>query len=211
MNDRGGRALITGASTGLGREFAFLAAGDGRDLILVARDVARLNQVADHARERFGVRSEVIACDLSRPGAARNLYDETRRRGLSADALINNAGFGSFGYFAHSRVETVEAMIQTNVTALTLLTRLFTDDMVARRRGTILNVASLAAYTPGPLMAVYHATKAYVLAFSEAIAEELDGSGVTVTTLVPGITRTEFQRRAGIGETKLGGGTMGPA
>jgi uncharacterized protein len=211
MNGRGERALITGASTGLGREFAFLAAADGRDLVLTARDLDRLNEVAEHARRRFGVDADVIGCDLSRPGAARELYDEVRRRELSVDVLINNAGFGNFGYFARSRLETVEAMIETNVTALTLVTRLFIDEMLTRERGMILNIASLAAFTPGPLMAVYHASKAYVLAFSEAIAEELDDSGVTVTALVPGITRTEFQRRAGISEAKVGAGAMGAA
>ncbi len=201
-------ALVTGASEGLGREFCGLAAADGRDLILVARNRDRLEEVAAQLRARHDVSADVICADLAEPGAAQSVYAEVNRRGRSVDVLINNAGFASLGYFVQSDPGVVEGMIQTNVNALTLLTRLFAADMLARASGKILNVASLAAFTPGPLMAVYHATKAYVLAFSVALAEELRGSGVTVTTLAPGITRTEFQRRAGIDETKLGRNVM---
>ena len=211
MTQRKQRTLITGASTGLGYEFSKLAAADGRDLILVARNTKRLDEVAAEVRARHGVEAEVIGCDLSLAQASQRLYEEARGRELSVDVLINNAGFGQLGYFRHTDPGLVNAMIQTNVTALTLLTRLFLADMAARAQGRILNVASLAAYTPGPLMAVYHATKAYVLAFSEAIAEELRGSGVSVTALVPGITRTEFQERAGIEQSKLGGAGMSAA
>ena len=207
MSEKRERALITGASTGLGREFSRLAAADGYDLILVSRDGRRLEAVAAELR-RDGIDIVTIPCDLSVPGSAPGLYAEVERRGHTVDILINNAGFGRLGSFSTHDPSDVTSMIQTNVTALTLLTRLFLDDMLARRHGKIMNVASLAAYTPGPLMAVYHATKSYVLALTEAIAEELRGSGVSATVLVPGITRTEFQARAGISPSSSGRGSM---
>lgn len=201
-------AVITGASTGLGREFSRLAAADGYELVLVARNEQRLEAVASELRVRHGITVTTLACDLSEPRAAHVLFAAVHSVSRPVDILINNAGFGRLGYFARSDVTDVESMINTNVTSLTVLTRLFLDDMMSRARGRVLNVASIAAFTPGPLMAVYHATKSYVLALTEALAEELRGSGVTASVLLPGITRTGFQARAGIPEASLGKGVM---
>lgn len=211
MTRRSECALITGASTGLGREFSRLAAADGYDLILVSRDTQRLQTVAAELRGTNGVDIMTIPCDLSVAGAAPTLHADVTSRGRTVDVLINNAGFGRLGYFSQHDVDNIASMIQTNVTALTLLTRLFLDGMLGRKHGKILNVASLAAYTPGPLMAVYHATKSYVLALTEAIAEEVRGSGVSASVLVPGITRTDFQARAGIPPASIGRGAMSAA
>ncbi|MBV8163545.1 MAG: SDR family oxidoreductase [Candidatus Eremiobacteraeota bacterium] len=211
MKRRSECALITGASTGLGREFARLAAADGYDLILVSRDAQRLEAVASELQRDTSVDVMTNPCDLSVAGAAPALYSQVKSRGRTVDILINNAGFGKLGYFSQHDADDIASMIQTNVTALTLLTRLFLDDMLARKHGKILNVASLAAYTPGPLMAVYHATKSYVLALTEAVAEEVRGSGVSATVLVPGITRTEFQARAGIPPASVERGAMSAA
>jgi uncharacterized protein len=198
--------LVTGASTGIGRELARIAAARGRNVILVARTEAKLTDLATELRTG-GVETEVIPLDLSRPEAPGELDQEVTRRGIEVDALVNNAGFGSLGPFYQAPLETQIEMLRLNVVALTHLTRLFLPPMVRRGRGRILNVASTAGLQPGPLMAVYYASKAYVLSFSEAIAEELRGTGVTVTALLPGPTRTEFQARAdmeGSGLVRLG-------
>jgi hypothetical protein len=196
-------ALVTGASGGLGEEFARLFAADGHDLVLVSRDAARLNALKDDLAARHGVRVDALPLDLSRPGAAESVRASLGPRAEEVGFLINNAGFGTFGPFASLDAATELAEIQLNVVTLTHLTRLFLPDMLARKRGRILNVASTAAFQAGPLMAVYYATKAYVLSFSEALANELKGSGVTVTCLCPGPTRTRFMERAGMGESRL--------
>lgn len=188
----GRRALITGASSGIGKELARLHAGRGGSVILVARSKDKLDVLAAEFQERYQVQAEVIPADLSEPDAAKDVFDTIRSRGLSIDYLINNAGFGGRGLFHERDWETDHAMIQLNVVALTALTRFFLPFMVQRGSGRIMNVASMAGFLPGPLQAVYYATKAYVLSFSEAVAEEVRGTGVTVTALCPGATHTGF-------------------
>ncbi|HXV61300.1 MAG TPA: SDR family oxidoreductase [Vicinamibacteria bacterium] len=192
-----GLTLVTGASSGIGRELAILAGEKGRGVILVARRAERLETLAGRLRDSYGVRAETIVLDLAAPDSPERLHQEVVKRRLDVDALINNAGFGNLGAFHETPLPTLLDMVQLNVTALTHLTHLFLPGMLARKRGAILNVASTAALQPGPLMAVYYATKAYVLSFSEAITEELKDTGVTVTALCPGPVRTEFQARAG--------------
>ncbi len=187
-------AVVTGATVGIGCELSRLLARDGHDLAVVARDEARLRQVAEELSGRHGVDVTWVVQDLSRPGAAAGLV--TRLAERPVDVLVNNAGFGTFGPFAETDLEASLRMIRLNVSALTELTGLLLPAMLERGAGRILNVASTAAFQPGPLMAVYYATKAYVLHFSEALAEELRGSPVTVTALCPGPTKTEFHKRA---------------
>jgi short-subunit dehydrogenase len=189
MTPSGKCALITGASSGIGRELATLFARDGYDLTLVARDRAMLARIGDELTRVHGVAVDVIAQDLSHPNAAAEVYRELKRRSIKIDVLVNNAGFGTYGPFVDSDAATESEMLQLNIVALTKLTRLFLEDMLAKREGRILNVASTAAFQPGPLMAVYYASKAYVLSFSEALANELRDSGVTVSTLCPGPTQ----------------------
>ena len=198
-----GAALVTGATSGLGYELALLLARNGHPLVVVARRQADLDRVAGELRDRHSVPVETIVADLARPEAVETIVAELERRRVAVEILINNAGFASYGPFAESNPSREVDMIQVNVVALTHLTRLLLPGMLARRRGRILNVASTAAFEPGPLMAVYYATKAYVLSFSEAIASELRGSGVTVTALCPGPTATGFQRRAAMEDSKL--------
>lgn len=190
--------LITGASAGIGVELARLFAAEKCNLILVARSGDKMKALAGELQKQHGIAAHVFPCDLSVAGAARQLFDQVSQAGLIVDVLVNNAGFGSVGRFARMTPENQEQMIELNVTALTMLTRYFLDGMLERKRGRILNVASVAAFQPGPVMAVYYATKAYVLSFSEALAEELKGTGISVSILCPGPTVTEFQIRAGI-------------
>lgn len=189
-------ALITGASGGIGRELAELFAQDRWDLVLVARSADKLADVARNLEERRAVRCLHVPADLTDPGAPAAILRAVAERGLAVDALVNNAGFGLRGAFVETDFEREREMIQLNVVALTHLTKLVLPGMLARGSGRILNVASLAGFTPGPGMAVYYATKAYVLSFSEALADELRGTGVTVTALCPGPTRTGFQAGA---------------
>ncbi len=187
--------LVTGGNSGIGLELARQAAADGRDLILVARDARALDAAADELRKKVEVFT--IADDLSQPGASQRVFDRVQALGAEVDCLINNAGFGDYGSFASADLSKLERMIGVNVTALTALTRLFLPAMRQRRRGRILNVASVTGFLPGPLMSVYFATKHYVLAFSEGLAEELRGSGVEVTALCPPPVRTAFIEGAG--------------
>jgi hypothetical protein len=196
-------ALITGASTGLGREFARLCARDGFDLVLIARSRPQLEELAAEIQANTSRTTRVIEKDLSIPDAAREVFDELTSAGLKLELLINNAGFGLVGRFWELDEQQQMQMVQLNVAALTHLTRLFLPGFVQRRRGQILNVASTAAFQPGPLMAVYYASKAYVVSFSEAVHNELRDCGVTVTTLCPGPTETEFDKRAGVTNTRL--------
>ena len=195
-------ALITGASSGIGLALARQMAPDF-DLILTARNHARLKEIATDLQRAHGNLVHVIAADLARVGAPEEIFAEIGRRGLRVDALINNAGFGSYGLFAESPVQGQIEMIQVNVTALTHLTKLVLPQMLERKSGRIMNVASTAGFQPGPLMAVYYATKAYVISFSEAIANELQGTGVTVTCLCPGATESEFAKRADMEKSRL--------
>ena len=201
-------ALITGASFGIGLELARIFAREGHDLVLVARSADKLRQVASELEKAHSTRSLILAVDLSDPGAAAYVLDQTTRANIVVDILVNNAGFGQYGFFAENDLEECLKQIQLNVTTLTHLTRLYLPGMIERARtekrtGRILNVASTAAFQAGPLMAVYYATKAYVLHLSEAIANELAGTGVTVTCLCPGPTATEFQERAKITGIRL--------
>jgi short-subunit dehydrogenase len=196
-------ALITGASTGIGRELADLAAADGNDLILVARSESTLQAVAADVRNKWNRNVTVIARDLGEPDAAREVFTTVSEAGLEVDVLVNNAGFGLLGKFWELEESEQIGMVQLNVTALTQLTRLFLPRMIERRRGKIMNVASTAAFQPGPLMSVYYASKAYVVSFSEAIHNETRDFGVTVTCVCPGPTRTEFDKRAGTSNAKL--------
>ena len=195
-------ALITGASSGIGRALAQQFASHGYDLVLVARNEDALKDVAR------ATKGHVVAADLSRPGSGMALVDGLSARGLQIDVVVNNAGFGLQGEFAHLSLERQLEMIQLNVTTLTELTRLLLPGILARRSGGVLNVASTAAFQPGPLMAVYYATKAYVLSFTEAIAEEVVGSGVKVSCLCPGPTETEFATRAAMTGTNLFSGSV---
>lgn len=184
--------LVTGASSGIGLELAKCFAADGCRLILVARSGPALEALAAECRASCKVEAQVLAADLALPESPRHIFESLKTSGITVDVVINNAGFGTQGPFAKTVPERQLEMLQVNITALTHLTRLFLPGMIERRRGGMLNVASTAAFQPGPLMAVYYATKAYVLSFSEAIAEELRGTGVTVTTLCPGPTYTNF-------------------
>jgi short-subunit dehydrogenase len=196
-------ALITGASGGIGHELAKLFAKDHYNLVLVARSTAKLAQVADELQRQFGISAKAVPLDLTSGPAPQFLFDQLQREGIAIDILVNNAGYGVFGEFAKIPLEEELGQIQLNVTTLTHLTKLFVGPMVERRWGKILNVASTAGFQPGPLMAVYYATKAYVISFSEALANELKDSGVTVTCLCPGVTDTGFQGRAGTEKTLL--------
>ena len=189
-------ALVTGASSGIGLELATLLAKNRHGVVLVARGKDRLDGIARGLTEEFGVAATVLPADLADPAAPLDVFLTLAERKVAIDVLVNDAGFGVYGFFADTPLEKELAMIQVNVTALTHLTKLFLPGMLERRRGRILNVASTAAFQPGPLMAVYYATKAYVLSFSEALGNETAGSGVTVTALCPGPTLTHFQRRA---------------
>ena len=191
-------ALITGASGGIGYELAWLFGRDGFDCILVARSHDKLSALAARLESEFRVKTLVLPKDLSKPAAVDEIYEEVGAASMEVDVLVNNAGFPVFGLFTETNLETELEMLQVNITALTTLTKLFLKGMTERRYGRILNLASTAAFEPGPLMAVYYASKAYVLSFSEALANELRGSGVTVTALAPGPTRTGFQKRAGL-------------
>lgn len=195
-------ALVTGASGGIGRAIAERFAQDGYDLVITARDADALRRIADDWSVRHRVTVTPIATDLSRPGAADALADTLAQRGLVPDHLVNNAGVGLYGLFADTRLDDELAMMTLNMTAATVLTKRLLPGIVARR-GRILNVASTASFQPGPYMSVYYATKAYLLSFSEALAEELAGTGVTVTALCPGPTASGFQDKAAMHDSAL--------
>jgi uncharacterized protein len=202
MNASNQTVLITGASGGIGYELAKLFARDHHNLVLVARSTDKLAQVAAEL-QTGGVSVKMIALDLAAPPAPKFLFDQIQLAGIPIDILINNAGFGVFGDFAQMPEEEILGQINLNIAALTQLTRLFLPAMVQRRSGRIMNIASTAGFQPGPLMAVYYATKAYVISFSEAIANELRNSGVTVTCFCPGATHTGFAKRAGTEKSRL--------
>lgn len=196
-------ALITGASSGIGKEFAHIHAENGGDLVIVARNENRLQELKSELETKYKVKVIVISKDLSQPTAAQELYDEVKKEGITIDYLINNAGFGGLGKF-HERDLTKDlTMIQLNVTTLTALTHLFLQDFTKRNNGKIMNVSSTASLLPGPLQAVYFATKAFVASFSNAIAEELRDTNITVTNLMPGATATEFAKVSGMDKTDL--------
>lgn len=196
-------ALITGASVGIGRELAKLFAQDGYNLVLVARSASRLTEVATELQKQFGIAAKPFPLDLASSAAPQFLFDQLQRENLAIDVLVNNAGYGKLGAFADIPYDESSGQIALNITALTHLTKLFVAPMLQRKSGRVLNVASTAGFQPGPLMAVYYATKAYVISFSEALANELQGTGITVTCLCPGLTDTQFQTRAGTEQTTL--------
>lgn len=204
MTKRQGQwALITGASGGIGRDLTTLMAREGYHVILVARSRGKMERMAERLTAEHGVSTRVLAHDLSDPAAPAAIFAALQGEDITVDVLVNNAGFATYGFFHELERERELAMMQVNMMALTDLTRLLLPGMVARGYGRVLNVASTAAFQPGPLMAVYYASKAYVLHFSEAIANELEGSGVTVTALCPGPTASGFQSRADMEDSKL--------
>ncbi|HUX23997.1 MAG TPA: SDR family oxidoreductase [Burkholderiales bacterium] len=195
-------ALVTGASGGIGEAIAEQFAKDRIDLVIVARSAKQLEANAAKWRAQYGAAIAVIASDLAQAGAAQALADDVLGQGIAIDYLVNNAGYGSFGLFADSDLDYDVGMMRLNMETLTILSKRFLPGIIARR-GKIMNVASTAAFQPGPYMAVYYATKAYVLSFSEAIAEELEGTGVTVTAFCPGPTASGFQDKAALHDSGL--------
>jgi short-subunit dehydrogenase len=201
-------ALITGASAGIGTELARLFAADKSSLVLVARRKEKLEEIAAELRSKYGIDVRVVAADLGRPDAPQEVVDRLAAEKVTIDVLVNNAGFGALGAFAELDTARQVEMVQVNVAALTHLTRLLLPDMIERRKGGVLNVASTAGFQPGPYMAVYYATKAYVVSFSEALHDELTDSksargGVTVTCLCPGPTETEFAATAEMEKSRM--------
>lgn len=197
-------ALVTGASSGIGLELARLFAADGINLVITARNRGTLHDVAaEMTKSNPNISVHVIAKDLAHPRAPQEVFDDLAERSIAIDYLVNNAGFGVYGEFSASQLPEDLEMMQLNMLALVHLTKLFLPQMLARKAGRIMNVASTAAFQPGPLMAIYYATKAFVLSFSEATANELAGSGVSVTCLCPGATKTEFAKRANMENSRL--------
>jgi short-subunit dehydrogenase len=205
--------LITGASGGIGEELARIFAAQKHDVVLVARGEVKLHALAGELGRAHGIQARVLAEDLADPAAPLRIFEALQAQAVTVDVLVNNAGFGAQGAYAEVDFEVERRMIQVNIVALSHLTRLFLPGMLARRSGKILNVASTAAYVPGPFMAVYYASKAFVLSFSDAIAEEVQGTGVSVTALVPGPTATNFAAAAGNENSRLfrSGAVMGAA
>jgi uncharacterized protein len=196
-------ALITGASNGIGLELAKIHASKGGNLVLVARNKAKLDELKLELENQYKISVYIIGKDLSLPNSSQEVYNETSQQKIQIDYLINNAGFGDFGMFVETDWNKELKMINLNITTLTQFTKLYLKDMVARKSGRIMNVASTAAFQPGPTMAVYYATKAYVLSFSEAIDNEVSDKGVTVTSLCPGATESGFQAAAAMEESAL--------
>jgi hypothetical protein len=203
MGKLGHTTLITGASAGIGRELARLAAQDQRDLVLVARRRDRLEELAAALRAAHGVEVTVLPADLAQPSTPKAIFDQVDKTGLTIETLMNNAGFGTLGRFVESDRTRQLEMIDVNVRSLVELTHLFLPGMIARQQGQILNVASVAGFVPGPYMATYYASKAFVLSFTEALATELEGTGVSATASCPGPTASEFGDVAGNSRTKL--------
>lgn len=195
--------LLTGASSGIGYELAFVFARHKRNLILVARSEDKMQELKKNIQAQFQVDVQVVPFDLAQQNSAQKIFDLIQSQKWSIDCLVNNAGFGDHGPFVESSPQKITEMIQLNITTLTNLTRLFLPAMIQNNSGQILNVASTAAFQPGPLMSVYYATKAYVLHFSEGIYEELKGTGVTVTALCPGPTTSGFQKAANLQDVPL--------
>lgn len=197
------RALITGASSGIGWELAKLFAGDKSDLVLVARRKERLDALAEELKDEFGVDVYVLPKDLSDPEAPKEIFEELKAAGIDVDVVVNNAGFGLRGPFANIDMDGQIDMVQVNVVALTHLTRLFLPGIIERGRGGILNVGSLAGFQPGPNLAVYYATKAYVLSLTEAISEEITNPNIKISCLAPGPVKTEFGEKSALDDSLL--------
>ena len=193
----GKTALITGATKGIGYELTKLFAGDSYDLVLVARNEDRLKELQKDLGNKYNINVTVIAKDLSVPNAALEIFRKTVEKQIIVNVLVNNAGIGDFGIFNNEDLLKISQIMQINIVSLTELTKLYLKGMANRKEGKVLNVSSMAAFQPGPYMAVYYASKAYVQSFSEAIASELKGTGVTVTALCPGPTKSGFQKEVG--------------
>ena len=196
-------ALVTGASSGIGYEIAKIHASHGGDLVITARNEEKLNTLKIEIEKKYGVKVYVIVADLTRTNAALEIYNELNNNNIHINYLINNAGYGLYGTFESTDWELESKMIQLNIVALTQLTKLFLPSMIEKKAGKILNVASTAAFVPGPMMAVYCATKPYVLSFSEALNNELNKSGVSVTALCPGATESGFSKAANADKSAL--------
>jgi len=196
-------ALVTGASSGIGYELAKVLAENGHDLVITARSREPLEKLSAEIQATHKVKVRILVKDLANSSAPREIFDELMHDGAQIDLLINNAGFGNHGAFANIELDADLRLLQVNVVALTALTKLFLREMLSRCRGRVMNVASTAGFLPGPLMATYYASKAYVLHFSEAVAQEVAGRGVSVTALCPGPVDTAFQKRAGIEGSRL--------
>lgn len=196
-------ALVTGASSGIGKEFAHIHAEKGGDLVIVARSEDKLNALKKELEEKYKIKVFVIGKDLSNSKAALEVYQEVHKEGIKVDYLINNAGFGGIGKFNERKLEEDLSMIELNIIALTALTHYFLQDFTKINAGKILNVSSTASLMPGPFQAVYYATKAYVASFSNAISEELRGTNISVTNLMPGATASEFGEISGMNKTEL--------
>ena len=196
-------ALITGASSGIGKELAFIHAKNGGDLILIARSINKLNEIKNTLETQYKIKVFVIQKDLTLPDATKEVYKEVKTKNITIDYLINNAGFGGIGKFHERDMQQDISMINLNITALTTLTHYFLQDFTAKNSGKILNVSSTASFFPGPLQAVYFATKAYVTSFTNAIAEELHDTNITITNLMPGATETDFAKISGMDKTAM--------
>ncbi|WP_430406529.1 SDR family NAD(P)-dependent oxidoreductase [Fluviicola sp.] len=202
--------LITGATSGIGKELARLFAKEGYKLVIVARDEQKLEDTADELKEIGALQVTPISCDLSVVGSAQKLYNQVRKRRIVIGTLINDAGAGEHGFFKETPLDEELAIIQLNVTSLVQLTKLYMREMVRRDEGKILQLASIASYQPTPLLAVYAATKAFVLSFTDALINELKDSNVTMTALIPGATDTEFYVRANAENIKATENMAGP-
>jgi short-subunit dehydrogenase len=196
-------ALITGASSGIGLEFARVFAKEKNNLVLVARSKEKLAALAEELQKEYGIYVKVITADLSDMEEVQMVYDTCKANDIQIEYLVNNAGFGNFGFFAETPWTTTAQMIDLNIKSLTMFCRLFIPDMVKRKSGKVLNVASTAAFQPGPTMAVYFASKSYVLFLSEALYNELEGTGVSITCLCPGATESGFQKVASMENSNL--------
>jgi short-subunit dehydrogenase len=196
-------ALITGASSGIGYELAHEFAKHKTNVVITARNEAKLNALKVELKSAYNIEVEVIPLDLSIPNSAKHLFEATQGKGIHIDFLVNNAGFGEFGHFKDIPWSREAEMIQLNITTLTQLTKLYSQPMIERKGGRIMNVSSTAAFQPGPLMAVYYATKAFVLHFSEAVHNELKDHHISVTALCPGATDSGFEVAASLQESKL--------
>lgn len=196
-------ALITGASSGIGLELAHIMAKEKHNLVLVARSIDKLNQLAEELIQTQGIKVTTYKADLSNSEEIENLYKQTQEDGIEISYLINNAGFGEYGKFIENDWQKINSMMQLNMVSLVHLTNLFSKNMISSKFGKIMNVASTAAFQPIPYMAIYAATKSFVLSFSEAIASELKDHGITVTALCPGMTGTGFVDAANMEDTKF--------
>jgi short-subunit dehydrogenase len=195
--------LVTGSAHGIGYKLAYIFGRNNYNLVLVDKDAENLAIISEEFRQKFGVDVKILVKDLSVSTSPDEIFTELQKAGIKIDVLVNNAGIGTYGVFSETDLTQELKLLQINIVSLTHLTKLFLKDMINQGYGKILNVASVAAFQPGPLMAVYFASKAYVLSFSEAIANELEGTGVTVTTLCPGPTASEFQKAAAMEESKI--------